>query len=163
MQFPPPIDLEEIHQHFHHIYCERRYLKLSLQLFWFWLYQGLIRFAPVWGDYIREFFLSSIADGISYVEARIGFFYKYVVSSRKLHILSTTYYLSYRYMYGADGQENIPHREWVRIFEEVMNEVKDEMTKQGRGDEFIGARVWIIQLSCHAMLKWSPSDYLFHH
>ena len=66
-------------------------------------------------------------------------------------------------MYGADGQENIPHREWVRIFEEVMNEVKDEMTKQGRGDEFIGARVWMIQLSCHAMLKWSPSDYLFHH
>lgn len=66
-------------------------------------------------------------------------------------------------MYGADGQENIPHREWIRMFEEVMNEVKDEMKTQGRGDEFIGARVWILQYSCDMILKRSVLDYLHHH
>jgi adenosine deaminase CECR1 len=44
-------------------------------------------------------------------------------------------------MFGADGQENIPHREWLIIFGKVMNEVKDEMKKNGREDEFVGARV----------------------
>ena len=38
--------------------------------------QGLIRFVPVWTDYIREFLLSSIEDGISYVEPRILFWSK---------------------------------------------------------------------------------------
>ena len=44
-------------------------------------------------------------------------------------------------MYGADGQENIPHREWLLMFDRVINEVKQEMTSQGRGDDFIGAKV----------------------
>ena len=40
--------------------------------------QGLIGFAPIFPEYIREFFMSSIADGISYVEARINFLHKCV-------------------------------------------------------------------------------------
>jgi adenosine deaminase CECR1 len=44
-------------------------------------------------------------------------------------------------MFGADGQENILHREWLIMFGKVMNEVKDEMKKNGREDEFVGARV----------------------
>jgi adenosine deaminase CECR1 len=44
-------------------------------------------------------------------------------------------------MVGADGQENIPHREWVEMFGNIMNEVKVDMKKKGREDEFIGARV----------------------
>ncbi|EIN07184.1 adenosine deaminase, partial [Punctularia strigosozonata HHB-11173 SS5] len=82
---------------------------------------GLIRFAPVWPRYIREFLLSSVDDGISYVEARINFVYKFMV--------------------GADGQENIPHRQWLVDFEKVLSDVKDELKQQGREDEFFGARI----------------------
>lgn len=46
----------------------------------------------------------------------------------------------YRYMVGADGQENIPHRDWLFMFDRVLNEVKADMKQQGREDEFIGAR-----------------------
>ena len=43
--------------------------------------QGLIHSTPVWTQYVREFLMSSIADGISYVEPRILFWYKYVSDS----------------------------------------------------------------------------------
>ena len=41
----------------------------------------------------------------------------------------------------ADGQENVPHREYLRVFDQVVNEVKAELKSQGREDDFIGARV----------------------
>jgi adenosine deaminase CECR1 len=44
-------------------------------------------------------------------------------------------------MIGEDGLENVPHRDWLLTFDRVLNEVKDEMKRQGRGEEFIGARV----------------------
>ncbi len=44
-------------------------------------------------------------------------------------------------MFGADGQENIPHRDWVRIFGEVVQDVKEEMKQQGRENAFFGAKV----------------------
>lgn len=46
--------------------------------------QGLIRYAPIFPEYIREFFRTSIEDGISYIEARINFLYKYVSESHTL-------------------------------------------------------------------------------
>lgn len=49
-------------------------------------------------------------------------------------------------MYGADGQQNVPHRMWLQIFEKVMNDIKEEMIQQGRGGEFLGARVRIFLL-----------------
>ncbi|KAG6862094.1 hypothetical protein C0995_007224 [Termitomyces sp. Mi166 len=82
---------------------------------------GLIRFAPIFPDYIREFLKSSIEDGINYVEARVNFLFKYMV--------------------GEDGEENIPHREWLLMFDRVLTEVKDDMQRQGREGEFIGARI----------------------
>lgn len=48
-------------------------------------------------------------------------------------------------MTGEDGQENIPHREWFIVFDRVISEVKGELSRQGRGDEFIGARVRIVE------------------
>jgi adenosine deaminase CECR1 len=83
--------------------------------------KGLIRFAPIWPRYIREFLLSSVDDGISYVEARINFLYKFMV--------------------GADGQENVPHRQWLIDFDTVIKGVKEELKQQGRENEFFGARV----------------------
>ncbi|GLB42927.1 putative adenosine [Lyophyllum shimeji] len=82
---------------------------------------GLIRFAPIFPEYVREFLKSSIDDGISYIEARVNFLYKYMV--------------------GADGQENVPHREWLLMFDRVLSEVKAEMKEQGREPEFIGAKI----------------------
>ncbi|KAJ7286068.1 hypothetical protein C8J57DRAFT_656702 [Mycena rebaudengoi] len=82
---------------------------------------GLIRFAPVWSQYIYEFFRSSVEDGVSYTEVRINFYPKY--------------------MFGADGQENVPHRDWLLIFDATQNRFKADLKRQGREDEFIGARI----------------------
>jgi hypothetical protein len=46
-----------------------------------------------------------------------------------------------RHMVGPDGQENIPHRAWVLMFEEAVSDIKAEMRELGREDEFCGARV----------------------
>jgi len=37
-------------------------------------------------------------------------------------------------MYGADGREDVPHRDWLIMFDRVLKEVKEE-------DDFFGARV----------------------
>lgn len=83
--------------------------------------RGLVRYFPLWTEYIRHFFLSSVQDGISYAEPRIPFFS--------------------RYMIGADGEENISHREWLITFDRVVNEVKVELARLGRADEFIGSKI----------------------
>ncbi|KAJ7085837.1 hypothetical protein B0H15DRAFT_887607 [Mycena belliarum] len=82
---------------------------------------GLIRFEPVWRQYIHEFFRSSVEDGVSYVEVRINFYPKY--------------------MFGQDGKEDIPHREWLQIFDDTLNQFKAELKRSGRDDEFVGARI----------------------
>ena len=46
-----------------------------------------------------------------------------------------------RHMYGADGQENVPHREWLVMFERVIRQVKAEMMELDRPNDFIGAKV----------------------
>ncbi|KAI0647558.1 Metallo-dependent hydrolase [Trametes meyenii] len=82
---------------------------------------GLFRYVPIFTKYIREFLLSAVDDGISYVEPRIMFWFKY--------------------LYGEDGEENVPHRVWFQIYERVLNEVKAELKQQGREDEFIGSKI----------------------
>ncbi|KAJ7927540.1 hypothetical protein B0H13DRAFT_2229261 [Mycena leptocephala] len=79
--------------------------------------KGIIYFTPVWRKYIYEFLRSSVDDGISYIEARLV------------------------YMVGETGEQDVPHREWLLIFDEVQNELKAELKRQGREDEFIGARI----------------------
>ncbi|KAF7421154.1 hypothetical protein PC9H_011674 [Pleurotus ostreatus] len=81
----------------------------------------LTRYAPIFRDYVKEFLLTSIADGISYVEPRINF--------------------RHRFMDDADGNDCVPHREWLVMFDEVLKEVKEDLQKQGREDEFIGAKI----------------------
>lgn len=46
-----------------------------------------------------------------------------------------------RLMYDENGEQTIPHREWVILFNDVVKEVKAEMEAAGRGDEFVGAKV----------------------
>ncbi|KAF8590054.1 adenosine deaminase-related growth [Ramaria rubella] len=102
--------------------------------------QGLIRFSPIWEQYIREFLLSSIADGIMYVEARINFLY--------------------RFMIGPDGKENIPHDQWLEIFDRVITSVRKELNSQQRGDEFVGAKIiyTTIRFISPKELEWYIND-----
>ncbi|KAI0707925.1 Metallo-dependent hydrolase [Earliella scabrosa] len=83
--------------------------------------RGLSRYFPIWTEYIREFLLSSVEDGISYTEPRIAFWYKYMI--------------------GEDGEDNVPHRDWLLVYDRVLREVKDELEKQGRQDEFVGSKI----------------------
>ncbi|KAA1469338.1 adenosine deaminase-like growth [Dentipellis sp. KUC8613] len=101
---------------------------------------GINRYRPVFVEYMREFFLSSIADGISYIEARIPFFHKL--------------------RYDADGNLNVPHREWVVDFERVMNEVKQDLKAQGREGEFVGAKMiyTTVRVITPEELEWYLDD-----
>lgn len=59
-----------------HLYVHGRgstYLTLLCAIDRLTFSQGLTRYAPIWPGYLREFFRSSIADGISYIEARVNF------------------------------------------------------------------------------------------
>ena len=57
-------------------------------------------------------------------------------------------------MVGADGQQNVPHSDWLRIFERVLNEVKTEMKEQGREGDFVGAKVasFSVNLITHSFI-----------
>ena len=44
-------------------------------------------------------------------------------------------------MSDVNGDESIPHSEWIRAFKTIVEEVKEEMSKQGRPHAFIGAKV----------------------
>ncbi|KAI0636439.1 Metallo-dependent hydrolase [Trametes polyzona] len=83
--------------------------------------EGLVFFEPVLTEYVRELFYSSLEDGISYVEVRMMFNQKYIT--------------------GADGAFNVPHRAWLQLYDRVLEDVKADMKKQGREDEFVGSKV----------------------
>lgn len=103
---------------------------------------GLIRFMPVWYEYIHAFFSECIADGISYAEVRINFLFKTMV--------------------GVNGEDNVPHREWVLCFQRVLNEVKAQMKKEGREEEFFGARIiyTTIRFITPEELEWYLEDVI---
>ncbi|KAI9458273.1 hypothetical protein F5148DRAFT_330562 [Russula earlei] len=82
---------------------------------------GLFLYRPIFRQYIRRFLLELIEDGISYAEARIDFLPKY--------------------MFDVDGNENVPHREWVWDFGQAVNEIRTTLEEQGRGEEFMGAKI----------------------
>lgn len=65
-------------------------------------------------------------------------------------------------MIGEDGEENVPHRVWVEIFDRVVKEVKAHLNAQGRGDEFVGAKIiysTMRTLNCEE-LEWSLNNCL---
>lgn len=65
-------------------------------------------------------------------------------------------------MSGADGISKIPHREWVRTYGQVLNEVKDTLKKQGREDEFFGSRVRSVQFEYRTNSETRYLDYLHY-
>lgn len=52
--------------------------------------KGLIAYEPIMADYFREFLLSSIDDGISYVEVRAPFFLQCVKFGASFSLLLTS-------------------------------------------------------------------------
>ncbi|KAI0332609.1 Metallo-dependent hydrolase [Cubamyces sp. BRFM 1775] len=83
--------------------------------------EGLIFFEPVLREYIREYFLSSIEDGISYLETRMLFHEKTILD--------------------AEGEETMDHEAFLRLYDGVVEEVKAKMKQEGRADEFVGSKV----------------------
>ncbi|KAK7033986.1 hypothetical protein VNI00_012415 [Paramarasmius palmivorus] len=98
----------------------------------------LVRYEPILIEYIRQFIVSSIEDGISYVEPRVNFMYKSIIS--------------------ADGQE-IPHRQLVVIFDRVVREIKEELKRDGK-EGFIGARIiyTTVRFCDNEELEWYLQD-----
>jgi len=44
-------------------------------------------------------------------------------------------------MFDADGDETVPHREWLLEFGHAICEVRTMLKKQGREEVFVGAKV----------------------
>lgn len=100
--------------------------------------QGLFLYRPIFRQYIRRFLLESVDDGIAYVEPRIDFVPKYDFS---LFFSIPGCSMVLRYMFDADGIQNVPHREWLLDFKQAIDDVRSVLKEQCRGDEFIGAKV----------------------
>lgn len=83
--------------------------------------QGLLFFEKVYRPYLRQLFLTAVQDGVSYLELRVNF-------------LAPT-------MVDTAGADVLGHADWVRIYGEVADEVKDELRAQGRADAFSGATI----------------------
>ncbi|KAI6045539.1 Metallo-dependent hydrolase [Pisolithus marmoratus] len=84
---------------------------------------GIVYFAPLWGQYIRQFLEDSVADGIPYAEVRINF--------------------SDRFMVGANGKMDVPHIEWLRTFKQVVDNFK-----QDREDFFDAKVIYTVIRDC---------------
>ncbi|KAG8974155.1 hypothetical protein FRB93_001409, partial [Tulasnella sp. JGI-2019a] len=104
--------------------------------------RGLLAFEPVLAAYLRELLLFSISDGISYVECRMDFLGKTMVRT--------------------NGEDDLSHREWLEIFNKVIEEVREEMKVQGRDDEFVGAKViyTTLRVISNDELDWYLNDCL---
>jgi hypothetical protein len=65
-------------------------------------------------------------------------------------------------MYGADGQKNVPHREWLVMFDRVINQVKAEMVELDRPNDFIGAKVFFFFQIVSSPLFIKAIDYILY-
>ncbi|KAF8559677.1 Metallo-dependent hydrolase [Imleria badia] len=81
----------------------------------------IIRYMPIQKAYLREFIMSSIADGISYIESRYNFTVDYFVAE--------------------DGKTNLPIRDLFLLLESLVKEIQVELGQQGREDEFVGFKI----------------------
>ena len=90
-------------------------------------------------QHVREFLLSSIEDGISYVESRINFLFMRVSIPVFLPLRTQVWYRSF---FGPDGRATLTRRGMPKVYGSVVQELKDEMKRQRREDEFVGSKVF---------------------
>jgi len=62
-------------------------------------------------------------------------------------------------MCDRDGNDVLGHKDWIRMFRESVDEVREEMKGKRRGDEFIGTKVNICPLFKSSLLTFA-SDYI---
>ncbi|EKM55051.1 uncharacterized protein PHACADRAFT_255384 [Phanerochaete carnosa HHB-10118-sp] len=82
---------------------------------------GLIHYLPLWKEYVRAFLLSSVEDGISYIEVRVNFWYRFIINE--------------------EGEEVVSHHDWLAAFDRIVHDVQAELAAQGRADELIGCKI----------------------
>ncbi|CCA69259.1 related to adenosine deaminase [Serendipita indica DSM 11827] len=104
--------------------------------------RGLVAYEPVYRKYIRALFESCIEDGVSYAEIRMNFTPKTIVA--------------------ADGAGAVDHSYFVGIFQDVVQEFKADLTAQGKGNLFHGAKLiyTVIRILSVEELKWYLDDCL---
>ncbi|KAH7908872.1 Metallo-dependent hydrolase [Hygrophoropsis aurantiaca] len=102
----------------------------------------LVYYFPLFEKYVKTFLLETVADGVSYIEARINF--------------------SPKYMVGEDGQENVPHREWLITINKVAQDLKQSLKERGCEDDLIGIRIiyTIIRDCSLSEMEWYLEDCL---
>jgi len=44
-------------------------------------------------------------------------------------------------MFGTDGNQTVPHREWLLDFEQAISEVRTVLKEQNSEEVFVGAKV----------------------
>ena len=72
------------------------------------------------------------------------------------------YYQGTRFVVDADGNENVPHRVWVQMYERVLDEVKTSLEAEGRADDFIGSKIIYstLRIGTPEELEWYTEDCL---
>ncbi|KAF9227808.1 Metallo-dependent hydrolase [Gyrodon lividus] len=95
------------------------------------LTRSLVYYHPIWERYIRQFLQETFEDGVSYVEARINF--------------------GPKFMTGSDGEENVPHVEWLKTFKLVVSQFKKEHA------DFLGAKI------IYTVIRDCDGEVLKHH
>ncbi|KAB5589125.1 hypothetical protein CTheo_7441 [Ceratobasidium theobromae] len=83
---------------------------------------GLMRYEPVWKRCVDQVLVSQIEDGVSYVEMRVAF-------DPALSFIS------------EDGTRNLTNSQILQVTQDAVDGVKERMKEQGRGGDFVGARV----------------------
>lgn len=91
-------------------------------------------------EYVRQYFLTSIEDGISFIETRIAFIGPFLTST--------------------DGYDVHDNREVLLIVDRVAQEVKEEMKTQHRPEAFIGVKViyCAVRSISPEELEWNMED-----
>ncbi|KAF8669733.1 adenosine [Rhizoctonia solani] len=80
------------------------------------------------------------ANGICYAEIRTNFSYKMDIRE--------------------DGSETLSHRDYLILFDEAIQEIKDRMRSEGRDDEFVGAKLiyCVFRTFNKEKLRWYLED-----
>ena len=65
-------------------------------------------------------------------------------------------------MWDESGEQRVPHREWLIDFDQIVNEVKEEMKSRGRENEFIGAKIiyTTVRVIAPERMEWYTKDVI---
>lgn len=57
-------------------------------------------------------------------------------------------------MPAANGRDQLSHRDWLIVFERIMNTIREELAAQGREDAFFGAKVRPSELATSTLINY---------